>query len=87
MNTESIHDENQIATCFSNHFVELPESIYRNIPHASTDFSHLIPQNPHTMSFRYSNDQEILRCVSSIKNGGSIDDVPCLVLKLCNVHP
>ena len=83
VNTESIYDENEIATCFSNHFVELPESIYQNIPHASTDFSHLIPQNPHTMFFRYSTEQEILSFVSSMKNGGSIDDIPCLVLKLC----
>ena len=35
------------------------------------------------MFFSYSTEQEILNFVSSMKNGGSIDDVPCVVLKLC----
>ena len=80
---EQVLDEAAIASSFSDYFISHPASIHASIPPPSMDFSHLITPNPRTMVFYHSTESELLHEISSMKNSGSLDDVPSLLLKLC----
>ena len=83
---EQVLNEATIASSFSDYFISHPASIHANIPLPSMDFNNLITPNPRTMVFYHSTESELLHEVSSMKNSGSLDDVPSLLLKLCKSH-
>ena len=83
---ELVTDKNIIASSFSNFFISHPASIHENIPATSADFSNLIEPNLRTMVFFLSTEVELSKVITSLKNGGSIEDVPCLLLKISKVE-
>ena len=76
------YDEKTIASKFCEHFVNHPKSIHENIPPASGDYTNLISRNPDSLYFRETSVPKVLSVINNMKNGGSIDDIPFLVLKL-----
>ena len=76
-----VNCEKTIAKSFSDHFLNHPISIHGNIPDSTMDFSNLITSNPRGMVFNYATETELHSAISKSKKGGSIDDIPDVVLK------
>ena len=77
-----VTDKRKISNEFCKFFSEKPHTIQNAIPRTSSDFSHLVPHNPNTMSLFPTNETEVYRAIMSLNKNGLIDDLSSKFLKL-----
>ena len=79
-----VYDEFTIANNFNQYFVEYPKDLCDNVSPYLNDYSQIIPLANDLFEFDYCTSNEIKLVISNIKEGGNLDDIPVMFLKMCN---
>ena len=86
INGAVVTDSKIISDAFCKYFLEHPRTIRDNISPSTSNFLDLIPMNSSSISFNYTEENEVCKILDSMNNKSSKEDIPSKFLKYCKSH-